>query len=89
MTEDYILINSKVIRIGYLKNDTKKDTINVCLLMAKWYIHKSRLDQSQPFFYKYLCKLRYNIIVKKLIAIKNNKLEYYKQMWQLVVDYIT
>jgi hypothetical protein len=89
ITGNVVSINSKVTRLGYLEDDTKKDTLNACLLLAKWYIYRCRLDQSQPFLYKYLCNLRYHIIVEKLIAIQNNRLEKYIQMWQLVDDYLT
>ena len=89
ITGDEVLINSKVIKVGYLEEIKQRDTLNACLLLAKWYIYRCRLDQSQPFFYKYLCNLRYHIIVEKLIAIKNNRLEKYTDRWQLVDDYLT
>ena len=77
------------ILIGILINNNKYDTINACILIAKWHIYKSNLNESASFFYKYLCELKYYLKIEKTIAIKNNKLQDYNLKWQLVEDYLT
>jgi hypothetical protein len=77
------------ILIGILINKTKYDTINACILLAKWHIYKSKLNESEAFFYKYLCELKYYLHIEKTIAAKNNKLDVYNLKWSIVEDYLT
>jgi hypothetical protein len=75
--------------VGILKINVKYNTINACILLAKWHIYKNKLNQSETFFYKYLCELKYYINIEKSIAVKNNKLTEYTSKWQSVEDYLT
>jgi hypothetical protein len=77
------------ILIGILTKNTKYNIINACILLAKWHIYKSKLNESDAFFYKYLCELKYYLNIEKTIAIKNNKLEQFNLHWQVVEDYLT
>jgi hypothetical protein len=86
---DDIIINKTNILVGFIGKDKRRDTLNACTLLAKWYIYRSKLDQSLPFFYKFLCNLKYVLIIEKTIALKNNRLQTYDKKWQEVEDYIT
>jgi hypothetical protein len=89
MMGDVIPITKKLVMLGMTTKYNKKQTFNACVITAKWHIYKSKLDQSLPFFYKFICDLKYNLMVEKMIAIKNNKMHLYEQTWQPVENYIT
>jgi hypothetical protein len=86
---DDININRTNILVGFLNKHKRRDTLNACTLLAKWHIYKSKLDQSLPFFYKFLCKLKYTLLIEKTIALKNNRLYTYDNKWREVENYIT
>jgi hypothetical protein len=75
--------------VGILINNVKYNTINACLLLAKWHIYKNKLNHSEIFFYKYLCELKYYIKIEQSIAVKNNKLAEYESKWKTVEEYLT
>jgi hypothetical protein len=77
------------ILVGILVNNEKYDTLNACILIAKWHIYKSKLNQTDAFFYKYLCELKYYVNTEKAIDLKNNKLHEYTLKWQKVEDQLT
>jgi hypothetical protein len=79
----------KDVLIGILNNNIKYETINACILIAKWHIFKDKLNNSNTFFYKYLCELKYYINIEKTIAIKNNKYHKYNEKWQKIEEYLT
>jgi exonuclease III len=89
MMEEEINFTVVDIIVGILTNTEKYDTINACILMAKWHIYKCKLDHSDACFYKYLCELKYNINIEKSIALKNNKLTEYVSKWQIVENQLT
>jgi hypothetical protein len=75
--------------VGILKKTTMSETLNAIILMAKWHIYKNKLNNSETFFYKFLCELKYYIIMEKTIAQKNNKLTQYNNIWNKVEEYLT
>jgi hypothetical protein len=87
MTKDKITIDKKTCLFGTI--DTKNNTLNACIMLAKWHIYKTKLDQSQTFFYKYLCDLKYFLIIEKTIALRNNNLGNFNKTWQNVEEHIT
>jgi hypothetical protein len=89
MLNENIRFTVEDIIVGVLINNDKYDTINACILLAKWHIYKSKLNQTDAFFYKYLCELRYYINIGKTIAIKNNKLQEFTKKWQMVEEQLT
>jgi hypothetical protein len=86
---DKIEINKTTIITGFIDKYRKNNALNACTLLAKWYIYRSKLNQSPPFFYKYLCNLKYNLIIEKTIVLKKKKLALYNQEWKEIEDYIT
>ena len=88
MQED-LTLSLRDVFLGKLENGVKTDALNACLLLAKWYIYKSRLNDSDIFFYNYLCDLKFYLVIEKTIQIRNNKLSRYNDMWQIVEDEIT
>ena len=87
--DEEINFTVKDVLIGILINNTKYETINACILIAKWHIYKDKLNNSNSFFYKYLCELKYYINIEKTIALKNKKLHKYIEKWQKIEDYMT
>jgi hypothetical protein len=74
---------------GFVGPSREFQTLNVCLLFAKWHVYKRKLNESEIFFYNFLCDLRYHLEVEKTIAIRNDMLDKYNNKWQVVEDYIT
>jgi hypothetical protein len=87
MLDEEINFTVEDVLVGILTN--KNDTINACLLLAKWHIYKSKLNQSNPFFYKFLCELKYYINIEKSILYKNNKIVEYFERWGKVENFLT
>jgi hypothetical protein len=84
-----ITITIADIIVGFTNKEQDSDCLNACLLLAKWHIYKNKLNQSDTFFYRFLCELKYLINVEKTIAAKNNRLQEFTQMWQKIEDHIT
>ena len=82
-------LNRKVILVGCIDNIDKVDTLNACILIAKWHIYKNRLNNDRIFFYKFLCELKYALIIEKKIALRNNNLQKYNMSWERVENFIT
>ena len=89
MTNKPITVTLENIIVGYLNKQENIDTLNACMLLAKWHIYKQKLNQKEIFFYKYLCELRYYIKTERNIAIRSNQPIEYINTWQIVEDYIT
>ena len=89
MTNKNLTITLERIIVGFTDKEENIDTLNACMLLAKWHIYKQKLNQSEIFFYKFLCELKYFISIEKIISIKNNKLQQYTDMWKIVEEYIT
>jgi hypothetical protein len=80
MTNDNLVLNKQIILAGKLGNKTRNELLNACIMLAKWHIYKTKLDLSNIFFYKFLCDLKYYLIIEKTIAVRNNKLEAYEHI---------
>jgi hypothetical protein len=85
---DYFLDKKSAIT-GFAGPIKDFQTLNACLLFAKWHVYRKKLDESEIFFYNYLCDLRYNLEIEKTIAIRNDTMAKYVGKWQVVEDYIT
>jgi hypothetical protein len=59
VTNEEINITEKEVIIGLIHNYKKNETINACIILAKWHIYKNKLADTSIFFYKYLCELKY------------------------------
>jgi hypothetical protein len=89
LLEEEINFTVEDVLVGILEKDTKYRVINAILILAKWRIYKDKLDSSDTFFYKFLCELKYYINIEKTIALKNNKLTNYNNMWLKVEEQLT
>jgi hypothetical protein len=89
MTNKPLTITLENIIVGFTIKERNIDTLNACMLLAKWHIYKQKLNQSEIFFYKFLCELKYFIKIEKIISIKNNKLQEYIDKWEIIENYIT
>ena len=88
-TNEEINLTEKEIIIGLVQNFKKNETLNACIILAKWHIYKNKLNGASIFFYKYLCDLKYFLIIEKTIAIRQNKLELYNTKWLKVEEHLT
>jgi hypothetical protein len=59
------------------------------MIYAKWHIYRNKLNSEDIFFYKYLCDLRYYLVVEKNIALRQNKLQDFNKKWQKVEENMT
>ena len=84
-----IALTLEDIIVGITKIDKNSECLNACIILAKWHIYKNKLNQSETFFYRFLCEIKYHIIIEKTIAAKNNRLEQLSEMWQDIENYLT
>jgi hypothetical protein len=84
-----VLLDRKVVLVGCIDNIDNVDTLNACILIAKWHIYKNRLNNDGIFFYKFLCELKYALVIEKKIALRNNSLQRYNLAWEKVENFIT
>ena len=89
MTDQELTLTLEDIMVGYLDKQEYMDTLNACILLAKWHIYKQKLNQKEIFFYKFLCKLKYDIKTERTIAIRSNQPIEYVNTWKIVEDYLT
>jgi hypothetical protein len=89
VTNISINLDTKIIIVGITNMHTKNQLLNACILLAKWHIYKNKLNQSQIFFYKFLCDLKYYLIIEKSIALRNNKILAYQSLWQELEGHLT
>ena len=84
-----IILDLKMAMVGSIDNTENEETLNACILIAKWHIYKSKLNSEQIFFYRFLCELKYALVIEKNIALRNNNLQKCNVSWQKIVEYIT
>jgi hypothetical protein len=89
MTNSVIFLDKRSALTGFVGPQEIFNTLNACLLMAKWHVYKRKLDESEVFFHNYLCDLKYNLDREKIIALRNDNLPRYINRWRIVEDYIT
>jgi hypothetical protein len=89
ITGEEIELDEIKIIYGIVDNLGKNETLNACILNAKWYIYKCKLGENSIFFYSFLCDLKYFLIIEKTIALRNNNYHKYSQMWLKIEDHIT
>jgi hypothetical protein len=89
ITKENIELNDINVIYGIIDEVEENETLNACILIAKWYIYKCRLNEKSIFFYSFLCDLKYFLIVEKTIALRNNNYLKYTEMWLTIEDNIT
>jgi hypothetical protein len=89
VTNNSINLDTKTIIVGITNMHTKNQLLNACILLAKWHIYKTKLNQSQIFFYKFLCDLKYYLIIEKSIALRNNNILAYQSLWYELEEHLT
>jgi hypothetical protein len=81
ITQEQIIFTKKDAILGLLN---ESDTLNACVLFAKWFIYREKINNRNTFFYKFQYELKYRLAAEKIIAINNNKLENYYSNWRIV-----
>ena len=89
ITNEDIALNGIKVKIGILGDYIKHETLNACILMAKWHIYKNKLNDTLIFFYRFLCDLKYFLSTEKNIHLKQGKIQNYNKKWQIIEEYIT
>jgi hypothetical protein len=89
MSGDLTFLDKASALTGFIGKHRNIDTLNACLLLAKWHVYKSKLNDSEICFYNFLRDIKYNLNIEQTIAIRNNKLHHYTTKWQFVEDFIT
>ena len=84
-----IQIDQKIVLVGCLENTECVDELNACILIAKWHIYRNKLNNELIFFYKYLCELKYALMIEKRIALRSNNMQKFDKTWQKIEEYIT
>jgi hypothetical protein len=88
MMNDRLVIDKTIAIIGKIERNKKKDQLNALLQLARWYIYTEKLNYQNPFLYKFLCHLKYKIIIEKIIYLRNNNMSGFNKMWEEVEEYI-
>jgi hypothetical protein len=89
MMNESVKIDKRLVIIGDTRKNNPNDKLNACLLIAKWFLYSEKLNEQSPFFYKFLCHLKYKLVIEKIIYIRNNKYNKYLNLWEHIEDYIT
>jgi hypothetical protein len=77
-------------KIKITKNDTifgllnAPDSLNACVLFAKWFVYREKINSRNTNFFKFRCELKYRLAAEKIIAINNNKLIQYQAIWEKI-----
>jgi hypothetical protein len=87
--DDQITLTKQEILVGVLGSKFKHRTLNACLLLAKWHIYKTKNNLSTVFFYKFLCELKYYLVIEKTIALRNDGIKKYNEIWQKIESHLT
>jgi hypothetical protein len=89
LSKKQLFLDKRSAIAGFMGKIGNIETLNACLLFAKWHVYKSKLNESEVFFYNFMGELKYILETEKIIAIRNEKVEKYNIKWQMVEDYIT
>ena len=89
MMDQKIYLDQKTIIVGSIENNENFESLNACLLIAKWHIYKNKLNNDDIFFYKFLCELKYALMIEQSIALRNNRLQKYNEIWQKIENNLT
>jgi hypothetical protein len=91
MTNQSIDITAKMLIIGHLENQHHRlhQALNICLIYGKWYIYTEKMNSEKILFYKFLCKLKYKIMIERIIATRNNQMRKCMVTWQEIEDFLT
>ena len=72
-----------------LQNETSDeliDTLNYCVLLAKYYIYQTKKNESKVFFLKFIHILKNKIDVLKTIYVSKNRIEKFILKWSELYD---
>ena len=82
MKSDYIFIMHKhAAFFGIIFDAALYMPINYILILTKYYIYKSRIQNKQPNIKIWQNEVKYYLFLEKMIAIKNNTYEKFEKNW--------
>jgi hypothetical protein len=59
MTGELTFLDKCSALTGFIGQHKNIDTLNACLLLAKWHVYKNKLNESEIVFYNFQCDLKY------------------------------
>jgi hypothetical protein len=68
MTNRRLFLDKRSAITGFMGQIENIETLNACLLYAKWHVYKWKLNESEVFFYNFLGELKYILHIEKIIA---------------------
>ena len=74
--------------LGVTEQICHKTQLNYLILLAKWYIFRTKYLEKQCFFVEFLTDIKNNLETEKVIYYKNNQIIKFIEMWQAVYDNI-
>jgi hypothetical protein len=89
MTNGEIILSERYITIAVLGGKNKKETLNALIILSKWNIYKIKLNHTSIFFSKFMCDLKYYLIIEKTIAINQEKIIAYNSKWLQIENLLT
>ena len=78
------LISETDILFGYPRWDKEGKILNICILLSKKIILRSKLLKKKPFFYEFQKELRHYIEIERAISIANKTCMQLKTEWRIV-----
>ena len=88
-TNQQVTLSERDVLIGILDESNKNYALNACIILAKWYIYKCKLNDKQIFIYSFLCDLKHFLNIEKIIALKQGKLIQYNTLWEKIEEHLT
>ena len=89
IAEEELTLKCTTVKLGIIEHPDKNETLNACIIYAKWHIYKNKLNSEDIFFYKFLGDLRYYIAIEKNIALRQNKLQSYDKKRKKIEENMT
>ena len=82
MTTVNLNLSNESILYGYFRSCKFKGLTNLALLVAKYFINKSFLNEKSLDFELYKIQLHEKALAEQFIATKNNTITVFKNKWQ-------
>ena len=79
-------LTAKQVVLGITEKVCHKPQLNYIILLAKWYIFRSKYLGEACFFIEYLSELKNNLESERVIYNKNNKHILFIEMWQEIYN---
>ena len=76
-------LTKELILFGTKENTFTDSPIDFIILFAKFYIYKTKLNETRPHIKQFVQQLKFRITIEKALACKNNKEHTFENNWRL------